>query len=117
MSKTTGACMFIKMQDLIASKMILEEKKRVSTRELYSYAQEISEKLGKKGINGVVMFGDVYLREFAMDYGKQFYVDSEVVVLREGYDIDWLVDNFSSYMSHDMLQLFGFLEEEKETGL
>ena len=105
------------IKDLVATIMIKNNKTEISIDEVYNLSQELYHRMKEKNILGSVMYSNVYLRCFALEYVDDFYVGEKFIHLKNDHDINWLIENFTSYLSIDKLELLGFidLEDSKET--
>ena len=101
----------IEIKDLVSTIMILNNKTEISIDEVYNFSQELYTKMKEQNILGSVMFSNVYLKDFERTYCEDFYVGERFISLKNGHDINWLIENFASYLSYDKLELLGFLEQ------
>jgi len=104
----------IEIKDLVSTIMILNNKTEISIDEVYNFSQELYTKMKEQNILGSVMFSNVYLKDFERRYSEDFYVGERFISLKNGRDINWLIENFTSYLSIDKLQLLGLLDETNE---
>ena len=105
------------IKDLVATIMVLNNKTEISIDDVYNLSQELYYKMKDLNILGSVMFSNVYLKDFALEYVDNFYVGENYISLRNGYDIDWIIKNITSYISVDKLEFLGLinLENSSET--
>ena len=105
------------IKDLVATIMILKNKTEITIKEVYDLSQKLYTKMKEQKILGSVMYSNVYLMDFALKYVDDFYVGEKFIHLKNGRDINWLMENITSYLSIDKLELLGFinLEDTQET--
>ena len=56
------------------------------------------------------MYSNVYLKQFSFEYADDFYVGEKFIHLKNGHDINWVMENITSYLSIDKLKLLGFID-------
>ena len=98
------------IKDLVATVMILNNKTEITIDDVYNLSQELYSKMKEQNILGSVMYSNVYLRAFALECVDDFYVGEKFIHLKNGHDINWLIENYTSYLSIDKLELLGFLD-------
>ena len=98
------------IKDLVATIMVLNDKTEISIDDVYNLSQELYSKMKDLNILGSVMFSNVYLKDFALEYVDNFYVGEKFIRLKNGHDKYWLIEHFTSYLSVDKLELLGFFE-------
>lgn len=105
------------IKDLVATIMILNNKTEISKEEIYNLHINLYNKMKKEKVFGSVMYSNVYLKYFEREFSDQFYVGENYISLRNGYDIDWIIKNITSYISLDKLEFLGLinLENSSET--
>lgn len=105
------------IKDLVATIMIQNNKTEISIDEVYNLSQALYAKMKDLKILGSIMYSNVYLMDFALEHVDDFYVGEKFIHLKNGHDINWLIENFTSYLSIDKLELLGFIdfEDTKET--
>ncbi|MBQ8615026.1 MAG: hypothetical protein IJ415_00425 [Clostridia bacterium] len=105
------------IKDLVATIMILNNKTEISKEELYNLYMSLYKKMEKEKIYGSVMYSNVYLKYFEREYSEQFYVGQNYISLKNGYNIDWLIENITPYISLDKLEFLELinLENTNET--
>jgi len=108
--------MTIDIEELIVACMILKEKTEITIEDVFNLCMKTYEKMRKEKINGSVLYSNVYLKEFERKHSEDFYVGENVISLKNGHDIDWLIKNFTSYMSLAKLEFLNLtcLESSNE---
>ena len=100
------------IKELVVSCMILNNKTEISIEELFNFSLSLDRKMKKENIVGNILYSNVYLREFKQEYFENFYVSENYISLKKGHNIDWLIKNYTPYMSLDKLELLGLIDFE-----
>ena len=100
------------IKDLVATIMILNNKTEINIEEVYHLCMSLYKKMEKEKIYGNVMYSNVYLKYFEREYSEQFHVGQNFISLNSGYNIDWLIENITPYISLDKLEFLGLIDLE-----
>ena len=100
------------IKDLVATIMILNNKTEITIEEVYNLSQKLNYEMKEQNILGTVMYSNVYLMNFALEYVDDFYVGEKFIRLKNGCDVKWLMENITAYLSIDKLELLGFIDFE-----
>jgi len=100
------------MKELIVAYMILNNKTEISIQEIYNFSLSLDQKMKKEKILGTILYSNVYLREFKQEYFEDFYVGENYISLKKEHSIEWLIKNYTPYMSLDKLELLGLIDLE-----
>ena len=102
--------MTFEIKDLVATIMILNNTTEITIEEVYHLCLSLYEKMAKEKIYGNVMYSNVYLKYFEREFSDQFYVGQNFISLKSGYDINWIIENITSYISLDKLEFLGLID-------
>jgi len=100
------------IKELIVAYMILNNKTEISIQEIYNFSLSLDQKMKKEKILGTILYSNVYLREFKQEYFEDFYVGENYISLKKEHSIEWLIKNYTPYMSLDKLELLGLIDLE-----
>lgn len=100
------------MKELIVAYMILNNKTEISIDEIYNFSLSLDKKMKKEEILGTILYSNVYLREFKQEYFEDFYVGENYISLKKEHSLEWLIKNYTPYMSLDKLELLGLIDLE-----
>jgi len=98
------------MKELIVAYMILNNKTEISIDEIYNFSLSLDKKMKKENIIGNILYSNVYLREFKQENSEDFYVGENYISLKKGHSIEWLIKNYTPYMSLDKLEILGLID-------
>lgn len=100
--------MHITLRDLVSSIMIKEKRTEVGDGHVYDIAQNLQKKLGA---NGLVDYDSLSFKEFAKR-NPEFDHALAVFSLKEGYGLDWLVENANEHMAVEVMEVLGLFDDE-----
>ena len=100
------------LNELIVAYMILNNRTEISIEEIYNFVLGLDQKMKKEKIFGNILYSNVYLREFKQEYFEDFYVGENYISLKKEHSIEWLIKNYTPYMSLDKLELLGLIDFE-----
>lgn len=98
------------IKELIVSYMILNNKTEISIEEIYNFSLSLDKKMKKENIIGNILYSNVYLREFKQENSEDFYVGEKYISLKKEHSIEWLIKNYTPYMSLDKLEILGLID-------
>ena len=113
---------FIKPEYLVSLYLILNDKEKVTLKELDDYAQELNKELRERKIEAVFLISDKYIDEMLSDYNYFEYSGAFEDVVTH-YSTNWikrkvsnelLSEQFTAYLSNDVLKVAYDLNDAKE---
>lgn len=110
---------FIKPEYLVSLYLILNDKEIVTLGNLGDYCGELNNALREKNIEAVFLFSSVYIDEMLYYYNnffsKETYLDGLNIIKRKVPN-ETLAENFTGYLSNDVLKVACELNNSKESG-
>lgn len=106
--KTMGACMFIRMEYLVASALVeLYENKRIdriSLDDVRNYGFQVEKVLNEGGgTQAILLYSNQYTKEFLQDYSDYFTFEDDFIKIKNGITIANIREHILSYVSIDIL--------------
>ena len=114
MKSNKDKCLTFKMQDLVATTMIMKDRAHVTIDEVFALSVKLHHKMEKEGVIGKVMFSNEDMSKFSREYAEQFYVGVNIITMKNGYNLDWLTKNITPYLSVDQLEFLGFVDFKQD---
>ena len=113
--RTINMCTFIKMEYLVANALVeLYDKKgvdRISLDQIQKYGIKVEEELNsKENTRAILLYSNVYTKEFLEDYSEWFELIDNQIKIRSGVGVEDIREHILSYVSVDVL--FALLAEK-----
>lgn len=107
LNKTIGMCTFIKMEHLVANALVrlCEEKniRRISLDDIYNYGIKVEEELNSNNTRAILLYSNIYTKQFLEDYSEWFMREGNDIVLRQDKTTEDLREHILSYVSLPLL--------------
>lgn len=107
-------CLYIGIEDLAANALIESMnstgKKYITYENLQEYGTEVVSILLKKGERAVLLFSreskTILFRDYSDFFQEKLFGDRLGIALKDGIDVEMLIDKFRGYLSYDLLMAF-----------